>query len=152
MMMQHTLKRLAIAALALASPTTAAVAQTGADFFNGKTVNYIVATDAGGGYDVNGRLVAEFMQKHLPGSTFVVRNMPGAGHIVGTNYVNASTPDGLTIGTFNTGLIYSQLVGNRSHQVRSHQDELDRQCRRRSSRVHHDRAIGPRKLRAARQP
>jgi tripartite-type tricarboxylate transporter receptor subunit TctC len=89
----------------------AASAQSGAEFFNGKTVNYIVATEPGGGYDTNGRLVAEFMQKHLPGSTFVVQNMPGAGHLVGTNYIYASEPDGLTFGTFNTGLIYSQLAG-----------------------------------------
>jgi tripartite-type tricarboxylate transporter receptor subunit TctC len=50
------------------------------------------------------------MQKYLPGATFVVRNLPGAGHIVGTNTIYASKPDGLTIGTFNTGLIYNQLV------------------------------------------
>src|SRR5687768_8376095 len=91
--------------------TGAAQAQTGAEFFKGKTVNYIVATAPGGGYDVTGRLVAEYMQKYLPGSTFVVRNLPGAGHIVGTNTIFASRPDGLTIGTFNTGLIYNQLVG-----------------------------------------
>jgi tripartite-type tricarboxylate transporter receptor subunit TctC len=88
----------------------AASAQSGAEFFKGKTVNYIVATEPGGGYDTNGRLVAEFMQKHLPGSTFVVQNMPGAGHLVGTNFIYASEPDGLTFGTFNTGLIYSQLA------------------------------------------
>ena len=96
--------------------TGAAMAQEGAAFFNGKTVNYIVATEPGGGYDTNGRLVAEFMQKHLPGSTFVVQNMPGAGHLVGTNFVYASEPDGLTIGTFNTGLIYSQLAGKKGIQ------------------------------------
>lgn len=90
----------------------AAQAQSAAEFFKGKTVNYIVASDAGGGYDTNGRLVAEFMQKHLPGSTFVVRNMPGAGHLIGANYIYNSEPDGLTIGTFNTGLIYGQLVGD----------------------------------------
>src|SRR5262245_50849444 len=86
-----------------------ALAQEGAAFFDGKTVTYIVATDPGGGYDTNGRLVAEYMQKHLPGSTFVVQNMPGAGHLIGTNYIYASEPDGLTFGTFNTGLIYGQL-------------------------------------------
>ena len=85
-------------------------AQTGADFYDGKTVNYIVTTDPGGGFDTYGRLVAQYMQKHLPGSTFVVRNMPGAGHMIGANYIYASEPDGLTIGTFNTGLIYSQLA------------------------------------------
>src|SRR6201988_1761839 len=88
-----------------------ALAQSEADFFKGKTVNYIVATAPGGGYDTYGRLVAEYMQKYLPGSTFVVKNMPGAGHLVGTNALYAAKPDGLTIGTFNTGLIYNQLIG-----------------------------------------
>ncbi len=96
-----------ILATAFAVP---AQAQSGADFFKGKTVTYIVATSAGGGYDLYGRLVAEYMQRYLPGSTFIVRNMPGAGHLVGTNTIYASRADGLTIGTFNTGLIYNQLV------------------------------------------
>jgi tripartite-type tricarboxylate transporter receptor subunit TctC len=97
----------ALAAFSLAGP---AAAQEGAAFFKGKTVTYIVATAPGGGYDTYGRLVAEYMQKYLPGSTFVVRNMPGAGHLVGTNAIYASKPDGLTIGSFNTGLIYNQLI------------------------------------------
>lgn len=99
----------AVAAIGMAAPS--AMAQTGADFYKGKTVTYIVATSPGGGYDLYGRLVAEFMQKYLPGSTFVVKNLPGAGHLVGTNTIYASKPDGLTIGTFNTGLIYNQLIG-----------------------------------------
>ena len=119
------------------------------DFFNGKTVNYIVATDPGGGYDTNGRLVAEFMQKHLPGSTFVVQNMPGAGHLIGANYIYASEPDGLTIGTFNTGLIYSQLVGQWRHQIRSRQDVVDRQGRFRSARHRRLEGFRHRELRAA---
>ncbi len=96
------------AACVLSAPATA---QTGRDFYNGKTVTYIVATSPGGGYDAYGRLVADFMQKYLPGSTFVVRNMPGAGHLIGANAIYHSKPDGLTIGTFNTGLIYNQLIG-----------------------------------------
>jgi tripartite-type tricarboxylate transporter receptor subunit TctC len=98
----------ALIALAAASP---ALAQTGADFYKGQTVTYVVATAAGGGYDLYGRFVAEYMQKYLPGSTFVVKNVPGAGHLVGANTIYASKPDGLTIGTFNTGLIYNQLIG-----------------------------------------
>jgi tripartite-type tricarboxylate transporter receptor subunit TctC len=88
-----------------------AAAQTGADFFKGKTVTYIVATAPGGGYDLYGRLISEYMQRYLPGSTFIVKNVPGAGNIVGTNLLYASKPDGLTIGTFNTGLIYAQMIG-----------------------------------------
>ena len=91
---------------------SAGLAEEPADYFKGKTVSYIVATAAGGGYDTYGRLVAEFMQKHLPGSTFVVRNVPGAGTVIGANMIYAAKPDGLTIGTFNTGLIYSQIVQN----------------------------------------
>jgi tripartite-type tricarboxylate transporter receptor subunit TctC len=95
----------------MATMASSAHSQTGADYFKGKTVSYIVATAAGGGYDLYGRLIAEYMQRYLPGSTFIVRNLPGAGHLVGTNTIFASRPDGLTIGTFNTGLIYNQLVG-----------------------------------------
>jgi tripartite-type tricarboxylate transporter receptor subunit TctC len=100
-----------LAACGLVAAAGPAQAQSGAEFYKGKTVTYIVATSAGGGYDLYGRLVAEYMQKYLPGSTFIVRNMPGAGHLVGTNAIYASRADGLTIGTFNTGLIYNQLVG-----------------------------------------
>jgi tripartite-type tricarboxylate transporter receptor subunit TctC len=89
----------------------AAQAQTGADFYKGKTVTYIVSTAPGGGYDTYGRLIAEYMQRNLPGSTFVVKNVPGAGHMIGANTIFASRADGLTIGTFNTGLIYNQLIG-----------------------------------------
>lgn len=102
---------LSFAALAIAATINPSRAQS-ADYFKGKTVTYIVATAAGGGYDLYGRLVSEYMQRNLPGSTFVVKNMPGAGHLVGANALYASRPDGLTIGTFNTGLIYNQLVGN----------------------------------------
>ena len=102
---------LAAAGVAMSLMSSPVFAQSGADFFNGKTVNYIVAIDPGGGFDTYGRLVAQYMEKYLPGSTFVVRNMPGAGHMLGTNFVYASEPDGLTIGTFNTGLVYPQLAG-----------------------------------------
>jgi tripartite-type tricarboxylate transporter receptor subunit TctC len=82
-------------------------------FFNGKTVTYVVPTKPGGGYDYYGRLIAEYMQRHLPGSTFIVRNVPGAGHIIGVNLIFSANPDGLTIGIINQGLIYSQLAGTK---------------------------------------
>jgi tripartite-type tricarboxylate transporter receptor subunit TctC len=107
------LKRLFAAALgvglALAAPASAAPAD--ANYFKGKTINYVVATGAGGGYDTYGRLIARFMQKYLPGSRILVRNVPGAGHIIGANTIYTSRADGLTVGMFNTGLIYNQLMG-----------------------------------------
>lgn len=85
----------------------------GAAFYRDKTVTVIVATKPGGGYDTYGRLLARSMPKYLPGSTFTVRNVPGAGHIIGANELFAAKPDGLTVGTFNKGLIIAQIIGTR---------------------------------------
>jgi tripartite-type tricarboxylate transporter receptor subunit TctC len=74
-------------------------------------MTYIVATEAGGGYDTYGRLVAKYLGRHLGLSKIIVKNIPGDGHIAGANALYAARPDGLTIGTFNTGLVYAQLLG-----------------------------------------
>ena len=63
------------------------------DFYKGKKLTYIVATSAGGGYDAYGRLITKFMAKKLD-ATILVKNMPGAGHIIGANYIFAAEPDG----------------------------------------------------------
>jgi hypothetical protein len=97
-------------AVALVLTATAANAADEAAFFVNKTLTYVVATAPGGGYDTYGRLVAEYMGKKIPGVTAVVRNVPGGGHIIGANLIYASAPDGLTIGTFNTGLSLNQLT------------------------------------------
>jgi tripartite-type tricarboxylate transporter receptor subunit TctC len=78
--------------------------------FKGKAITYIVATSPGGGYDTYGRLIARYLQKYLPGSRVLVKNVPGAGNIIGANEIYAARPDGLTIGMFNTGLLYDQLL------------------------------------------
>jgi tripartite-type tricarboxylate transporter receptor subunit TctC len=98
------------ASAALAVAATGANAADGADFYKGKTVTYIVATGAGGGADWYGRLATRHMQIAMPGTTFIVRNVPGAGHIIGANLIYTSKPDGLTIGSFTTGLTYAQMV------------------------------------------
>lgn len=98
-----------IAAVLATAMSTRALADEAA-YFKGKTVTYVVATGAGGGYDFMGRLTSRYMQQHIPGSTFVVRNVPGAGHIIGTNFIYNSKPNGLTMGTFNTSMVYNQIV------------------------------------------
>jgi len=92
------------------SPSGQAAGESDAAFFRGKTLTYIVATAAGGGYDTYGRLLARYMEQYLPGSRFVVRNVPGAGQIIGANTIYVSAPDGLTFGIFNPGLIYAQML------------------------------------------
>lgn len=91
--------------------TPAWAQQSAEEFFSGKTLNYIVSSEPGGGYDTYGRLIARHMEKYLPVRRIVVRNVTGAGNIIGANTIYVSRPDGLTIGTFNSGLIYGQLLG-----------------------------------------
>lgn len=102
------MKRMLVA-VAIAACIVPSAAQA-EGYFEGKTVTYIIATDPGGGYDTYGRLIGKYLEKHLKAENVVFRNLPGAGHIVGANTLAASEPDGLTIGSFNTGLIYAQVL------------------------------------------
>ncbi|MFT5539692.1 MAG: tripartite-type tricarboxylate transporter receptor subunit TctC [Alphaproteobacteria bacterium] len=104
---------LTAAALALTLAVPSAQAAEDIKFFKGKTATYVVATGAGGGFDFYGRLISQYMQGYLKGSTFVVRNLPGAGHIIGTNYIYNSKPNGLTMGTFNTAMFFNQILGKK---------------------------------------
>lgn len=87
----------------------AASADEQPSFFAGRTLTYIVSTEPGGGYDTYARLIGRHLEKQL-GAQVVVRNVPGAGHLIGLEQLHRAEPDGLTIGTFNTGLIYAQLL------------------------------------------
>ncbi|WP_395689947.1 Bug family tripartite tricarboxylate transporter substrate binding protein [Aestuariivirga sp.] len=79
--------------------------------FDGQTITYIVATKAGGGYDTMARLVAKYLEKYLEGTGVRVKNVSGGGHVVGALEIFNAAPDGLTIGTFNSGLLYAQFLG-----------------------------------------
>jgi tripartite-type tricarboxylate transporter receptor subunit TctC len=85
-------------------------ASEASDFYKGKTLTWIVSTGPGGGHDFYARLIVKHMAKFMPDTTIFVKNVPGAGHIVGANTLYASKPDGLTVGSFSTGLVYAQIV------------------------------------------
>jgi tripartite-type tricarboxylate transporter receptor subunit TctC len=86
-------------------------ASDASDFYKGKTLTWIVSTGPGGGHDFYARLIVKHMAKLMPETTLIVKNVGGAGHIMGANTVYFSKPDGLTIGSFSTGLVYGQIVG-----------------------------------------
>lgn len=100
-----------VVALVLSLTTTLYAASPDFNFYKGKTITYIVSTKPGGGYDTYARLICKHMQKYIPGATIIVKNVPGAGNIIGANEIFLAKPDGLTLGTFNTGLIYTQILG-----------------------------------------
>ena len=85
-----------------------------APFYQGKTIRIIVGTPPGNLYDLWARLIVEHMGKHIPGNpTFIVQNMPGAGHVVAANHLySVAKPDGLTvIGSIIPSLYLNQLIG-----------------------------------------
>jgi len=71
----------------------------GAVSFKGKTVTMLVGSEAGGGTDAVGRLIALYLRRYLPGEpNVVVQNMSGASGIAALNYfVRRTEPDGLTV-------------------------------------------------------
>lgn len=63
------------------------------EFYKGKTINLIVPSDAGGSFASYSRTVARYMPKHVPGAPAIVAQFkPGAGGVVGANYMTAVAP------------------------------------------------------------
>ena len=80
-----------LAGLAFAILPVSAFAQ--AESFPSKALHLVVSFAAGGVSDIVGRLVAQKMTEVL-GQTVIVENRPGAGGVIGTNFVAKSPPDG----------------------------------------------------------
>jgi len=75
-----------------------AQAQGPKSFYEGKTIQILVAAGPGATTDISARLVARYIGKHVPGNPNVlVQNVPGAGGVVAANQVyNLTKPDGVT--------------------------------------------------------
>ena len=84
--------------------------------FNAKQVRFIIGFGPGGGYDQYGRIVARFMEKHLPGKpTLVPQNMPGAGSIAAANTIYANSPkDGSVFGIIARDAVTQPLVSDQT--------------------------------------
>ena len=72
----------------------------------------IVGAGLGGGYDLQARLVARHLGKHIPGNpTIIVQNMPAAGSIAATNYMFSTAPkDGTAIALVQRGMLLAKLT------------------------------------------
>jgi tripartite-type tricarboxylate transporter receptor subunit TctC len=82
------------------------------DFYRGKTVTFMINFTVGGSTDIEGRIWARHLQKHLPGNpNVIVQNMGGAGGTIGTNWLaQVARPDGLTL-AYLTGSTGKQALG-----------------------------------------
>ena len=93
----------------------AAVPAAAEDYYAGRTIEFIVGGDSGGGYDIYARAVARHLARHIPGNpTIVVKNMPGAGSAKAGYQVSTIAPkDGLSIGAITPGAIIGPLLDDK---------------------------------------
>ena len=88
-----------------------------AQFYKGKTITMIINYPAGGPTDIEGRIVAQHLPAHIAGKpNIIIKNVGGAGGVVGTNQLAEAAPNGDTIGFFTIDVV-AQLLGNPALRV-----------------------------------
>jgi tripartite-type tricarboxylate transporter receptor subunit TctC len=82
------------------------------DFYAGKSITFIVGSGVGGGYDLQARLTARHLGKHIPGHpAIIVQNMPAAGGIAASNYLYGSAAqDGTVIALPQRNVLVAKLT------------------------------------------
>jgi tripartite-type tricarboxylate transporter receptor subunit TctC len=105
-------KTLVALSIILGAVTSTPAQDDPATFYSGKTVRLIVGVGVGSGYDVNARVLARHIGKHIPGNpNIIVQNQPGAGSLTMTNQMYAAGPfDGTVIGASFNGLPTAPLL------------------------------------------
>ena len=116
--------RLAFAAMAVSSSWAVSGATANAQaanpavekFYAGRTVNVMISSSTGGGYDLYARLVAKYMGNYIPGHPgFVPQNRPGAAGINLLNWAyNQGPRDGSMFFTLHVFLPVQQAIGGQS--------------------------------------
>ena len=85
------------------------------DFYKGKTVSIITSTGVGGAFDLTARALAKHMPRYIPGQpAMIVRNMPGGGHVLATNFMyTQAAKDGTVLATVNNSIPLHQVLDGR---------------------------------------
>ncbi len=112
----------AIAALCAALTIGAAQAQE--PFYKGKRLTVLINFAAGGPADIESRIFAKHLVRHIDGSpNLVVQNMDGAGGLVGAQYLGEVAPkDGTALGALTgTAWIYASDPGRWRVDFRTYQ-------------------------------
>ena len=93
----------------------AAAADSSDSFFANRQIKVIVTTQAGADYDLWMRFISPYMTKYIPGApTLLIQNMPGAGSIVGANYLfNVAPRDGGVFGMIGRNLPFQAVLGEK---------------------------------------
>lgn len=80
-------------------------------FYQGKTLNFVINFGAGGPTDIESRIYAKHLSRHIPGHpTITVQNMGGGGGLTAVNYIGeVAKADGLTAAYFTGSLFQHQI-------------------------------------------
>jgi tripartite-type tricarboxylate transporter receptor subunit TctC len=105
----RTIARTALMAACLLLAAQSASAEDDVAKYPTRPIHIIVGFAAGGGNDVIARIYAQKLSEDL-GQPVIVENKPGAGAIVGTDYVAKSAPDGYTLLVGATGMAINQSI------------------------------------------
>lgn len=88
-----------------------------AQYYKGKTINFLIPVPGGSGLDLIARNFVQHFAKHIPGNPKIVpRNMPGGGGVKSLNFLyDKGRPDGLTLnlGPWNAAGVISGRPGIR---------------------------------------
>lgn len=87
------------------------------DYFEGKTITFVLSVAAGSGADVHGRLTARYLEKHIPGNpTVIINNKPGGKGAIALNFIYEKAPrDGTAYfyGEWNPSAVMDEAPGIR---------------------------------------
>jgi len=100
-----------VAAVAAGGLAVSLGAMTAQAEFPDKPIEFVIPFGAGGGADIEGRLLAKEMGKIL-GVQIVPINKPGAGGAVTYTYIKNAKPDGYKIGWNSTSILTTTNIGN----------------------------------------
>src|SRR6266481_4466047 len=96
-----------LAAGAAALPTASRIAW--AQTYPTRSIVLVVPIAAGGAVDTAARIVAAKLQQKLK-QPVVVENRPGAGSLIGTNFVAKASPDGYTLLLMEPGAVLAKWL------------------------------------------
>lgn len=109
--MSIRLNRFGILVLSLILIAGASAPAFAKEFYEGKTIRFIVSSPPGGGYDLYSRLLARHLPKHIPGNPrIIVQNMPGGSHMIATRYLySVAKKDGTVIASLSRSIPDQEL-------------------------------------------
>lgn len=110
--MRHQRILFPLTTVAMLLAASMAFAQSVEEFYKGKTLKIVVGNSAGGGSDLNARMLGRFITKYIPGNPrVVIENMPGASSMKSVQYLDNGAPtDGTVMTAFNPGLVTESIT------------------------------------------